>query len=148
MNAQLSGIDHRGVGAKDRKQLPAKEQQNRCEDRIGRIAFDKADLEGTQAAIVTARAIVLAHKRGTCLAKGVEAIPREGVDIVCGGVARHDSGIQAVHGRLDDDIRHGEQRTLNTCGQADDKNALERGPVDCQLAQIYTNDGIAVRQAP
>ena len=148
MNAQLSGIDHRGVGAKDRKQLPAKEQQNRCEDRIGRIAFDKADLEGTQAAIVTAGAIVLPHKRGARLAKGVEAIPREGVDVVCGGVARHDSGIQTVHGRLDDDIRHRKQRALNTCGQADDKNALERGPVDCQLAQIHTDDGVAVRQAP
>ena len=105
LHAQGAGIDYRRIGAEDGEQLAVEQQQDRREDCVRGISLDKADFEDAHTAIVTASTVVLTHKRSARLSKGVEAVPRESIDVICGGVSRHNGSVQAVHGRLNDDVR-------------------------------------------
>ena len=144
--AAVADLDDLRVVVENGQQILARQQHDHDGDGGSDDVLAEGQKHGFFAAVDLAGAVVLADKGRARLAEGVEHVVGDDLDVERGARGGHDDGAEAVDGRLDDDVRHREDRALNTGRQTDAHDLAEDGGVDAQLLQLHAHQ-IAVQQA-
>ena len=124
-------------------------------EQIGQIARHQADdgyqddarTENAANRVELARAHVLARKGQARLIEGVHRRVHKAFDVRRRAVARHGDGAEGIDRGLNEHVRNGEDRALETGGQADARQFCQLIAIDADLAPIEVNHAAGTDQA-
>ena len=136
-----------GIVIEECEQRMPEMQDERHRDTEHDITLQQGQQQRLFAAFKLACAIVLANEGRAGLTEGVENVEGDDLHVPCRARRRHDSGAEAVDGRLYDHVRYRENCALHPGRQADTQDVPQASHVYAQLGHIKTDIVIRLFQA-